>query len=101
VGKTEEQLREEGAAYRVGRASFSQNERATIEGETAGLVKLLVDEQSHILGGHVLAAHGDDLLAPIVVAMRANIPVSELAETVLPYPTMSEAVRLAAEAIRE
>jgi pyruvate/2-oxoglutarate dehydrogenase complex dihydrolipoamide dehydrogenase (E3) component len=100
VGKTEEQLREEGVAYRVGRAQFSKNERATIEGETAGLVKLLADEQDNILGGHVLAAHGDELLAPIVMAMRANIPVSKLAETVLPYPTMSEAVRVAAEAMK-
>ena len=100
VGKTEEQLHEKGIAYRTGRASFNKNERAIIEGETAGLVKLLVDEQGHILGGHVLATHGDDLLAPIVVAMRANIPVSDLAATVLPYPTLSEAVRLAAEAVK-
>ncbi|HKV59431.1 MAG TPA: FAD-dependent oxidoreductase [Ktedonobacteraceae bacterium] len=96
VGKTEEQLREKSIAYRVGRMSFSQNERAIIEGETAGLVKLLVDEQGMILGGHVLAAHGDDLLAPIVVAMHAKIPVSALANTILPYPTLSEAVRAAA-----
>ncbi|HEY6539630.1 MAG TPA: NAD(P)/FAD-dependent oxidoreductase, partial [Ktedonobacteraceae bacterium] len=99
VGKTEEQLREKGIAYRAGRASFGQNERATIEGETAGLVKLLVDEQGNILGGHILATHGDDLLAPIVLAMRANISVSQLAATVLPYPTLSEAVRVAAEAV--
>ncbi len=100
VGKTEEQLREKNIPYRTGRASFSQNERATIEGATAGLVKLLVDVQGHILGGHILTAHGDDLLAPIVVAMRANIPVSKLAETVLPYPTLSEAVRVAAEDVK-
>lgn len=99
VGKTEEQLREKGTAYHVGRTSFSQNERAIIEGETAGLVKLLVDEQGTILGGHVLASHGDDLLAPIVVAMHAKIPVSALAATILPYPTLSEAVRVAAGAV--
>lgn len=101
VGKTEEQLREEGVAYHVGRMSFSQNERAIIEGETAGLVKLLVDEQGMILGGHILAAHADDLLAPIVVAMHAKIPVNALAATILPYPTLSEAVRGAAGAVRQ
>ena len=100
VGQTEEQLREKSISYRTGRASFSKNERATIERETAGLVKLLVDQQGHILGGHILAAHADDLLAPIVLAMRANIPVSALAETILPYPTLSEAVRVAAQAVR-
>ncbi len=100
VGKTEEQLREKGIPYRTGRASFSKNERATIEGETSGLVKLLVDEQGKILGGHILAAHADDLLAPIVLAMRASTPVSKLAETVLPYPTLSEAVRVAAQTVK-
>lgn len=97
VGKTEEQLREAGIAYRVGRASLSKNERAMMEGETAGLVKLLVDAQGMILGGHILAAHGDDLLAPLVLAMHANIPVTELAATILPYPTLSEGVRMAAQ----
>ncbi len=101
VGKTEEQLREAGTTYHVGRASFSQNERAIIEGETAGLVKLLVDAQGQILGGHILAAHGDDLLAPIVLAMHARIPVTELAATILPYPTLSEAVRAAAGAVEQ
>jgi pyruvate/2-oxoglutarate dehydrogenase complex dihydrolipoamide dehydrogenase (E3) component len=101
VGKTEEQLGEEGIAYHVGHASFSQNERAIIEGETAGLVKLLVDTQGKILGGHILATRGDDLLAPIVLAMHANIPVTGLAATLLPYPTLSEAVRVAAGAIEQ
>ena len=100
VGQTEEQLREKGIVYRTGRASFSQNERSTIEGATAGLVKLLIDEQGHILGGHILATHGDDLLAPIILAMHANIPIDKLADTVLPYPTLSEAVRVAAEAVK-
>ena len=100
VGKTEEQLREKGIAYHTGRASFSQNERAIIEGATAGQVKLLVGEQGRILGGHILATHGDDLLAPLVLAMHANIPISDLAATVLPYPTLSEAVRLAAGAVK-
>ena len=96
VGKTEEQLRKEGIDYRVGRMSFSQNERAMIEGETAGLVKLLVDKHGMILGGHILAAHAGDLLAPIAVAMHAHIPVSALAAALMPYPTLSEAVRGAA-----
>ncbi|HLX55573.1 MAG TPA: FAD-dependent oxidoreductase [Ktedonobacteraceae bacterium] len=96
VGKTEEQLQEEGVAYRVGRMSFNQNERAIMQGETAGLVKLLVDMQGMILGGHVLASGGDELLAPIVVAMHANVPVTTLAATILPYPTLSECLRGAA-----
>jgi pyruvate/2-oxoglutarate dehydrogenase complex dihydrolipoamide dehydrogenase (E3) component len=75
---------------------YLRNECAITMGETEGLVKFLVDMQGKILGGHVLATRGDDLLAPIVLAMHAGLPLETLASTILPYPTMSEAVRLAA-----
>lgn len=65
--------------------------------ETEGLVKLLVDKEGQILGGHVLASGGGELLAPIVVAMHAGLPAIALASTMLPYPTMSEAIRQAAD----
>ncbi len=97
VGKTEEQLREQKIEYRVGRMKFSEVERAVTMGQTAGLVKLLVDKQDNILGGHILGARADDLLAPIVIAMHAKIPVKQLASTIIPYPTLSEAVRWAAD----
>jgi pyruvate/2-oxoglutarate dehydrogenase complex dihydrolipoamide dehydrogenase (E3) component len=67
------------------------------EGKTEGLIKLLVDPQGTILGGHILGTRADDLLAPIVLAMHASLPVQTLASTMLPYPTVSEIVRLAAE----
>jgi pyruvate/2-oxoglutarate dehydrogenase complex dihydrolipoamide dehydrogenase (E3) component len=101
VGKTEEQLREDGVEYRVAHLSLRENERATMMGDTGGFVKLLVDLKGKILGGHILASGGDDLLAPIVLAMQANIPVSTLASTLLPYPTLSEAVRQAAGMLSE
>lgn len=97
VGKTEEQLREEGVKYQVARLPMLENERALIEGETEGLVKLLLDREGKILGGHILASGGDDLLAPIVLAMHTGLPAATLASTILPYPTMSESVRLATE----
>lgn len=93
VGKTEQQLREEGIAYRVGRMQFSENERAITKGETEGLIKLLADPQGMILGGHILAAGAEELLAPIVLAMHARVSASTLAATILPYPAMSESVR--------
>jgi hypothetical protein len=65
------------------RLSLHENERAIMKGETQGFVKLLVDTKGKILGGHILASSGDDLLAPIVLAMQANIPVSTLASTLL------------------
>ncbi len=99
VGKTEEELREAGEEYKVGRMHFKEIERAIAQDETEGLVKLLVDAQGKILGGHILGARADDLLAPIVVAMQAGLSVDALASSILPYPTLSEAVRQAAESL--
>ncbi|MFL5662018.1 MAG: FAD-dependent oxidoreductase, partial [Ktedonobacteraceae bacterium] len=97
VGKTEEQLRDEQAAYQVTRMYFKDVERAVFEGATSGLVKLLVDKQGLLLGGHVLAPHAGDLLAPIILAMRAGITAETLASTIMPYPTLVEGVRWAAD----
>lgn len=97
VGKTEDELRQDGIEYHVAKVPFNENERAITMGGTEGLVKLLVDPKGMLLGGHILGARADELLAPITFAMHANIPVSELASTIMPYPTMSEALRLATE----
>jgi dihydrolipoamide dehydrogenase len=97
VGKTEQQLQQDEVEYRSACVPFSENERAIIEGKTEGLIKLLVDDKGTILGGHILGTRADDLLASIVLAMHASLPIHELASTILPYPTVSEIVRLAAE----
>jgi pyruvate/2-oxoglutarate dehydrogenase complex dihydrolipoamide dehydrogenase (E3) component len=97
VGKTEEQLRDEQVAYQVTRMYFKDVERAVAEGATSGLVKLLVDKQGLLLGGHVLAPHAGDLLAPIILAMRTGITAEMLASTIMPYPTMVEGIRWAAD----
>lgn len=96
VGKTEEELKQSGVAYRVARVPVSENERAITMGETEGVVKLLVDGDGRLLGGHILAERADDLLAPIVLAMHANLPIEQLATSLMPYPTLSELLPLAA-----
>ncbi len=99
VGKTEAQLQQEGIKYKVGRMKFQEVERAIAEGETSGFVKLLVDSQGKIVGGHVLAPNAGDLLAPIVLAMQTGLSAERLADTIQPYPTMVEGVRWAADRI--
>lgn len=96
VGKTEAQLREAGIAYQVGRLDLAELDRAIAEGKTEGMVKLLVGEDGKLLGGHILAPRAGELIAPVVLAMRQGLPASALAETILPYPTLTEAVRWAA-----
>jgi pyruvate/2-oxoglutarate dehydrogenase complex dihydrolipoamide dehydrogenase (E3) component len=98
VGKTEEQLREAGIAYHVGRKPMSEVERAVANRQTDGQVKLLVADDGAILGGHILSAHAGELIAPVALAMRAGLSAEMLATTILPYLTMAEAVRWAADA---
>lgn len=82
--------------HRVFRLSLRENERAIMTGETEGLIKLLINSEDKILGAHILASDGDNLIASLVLAMQANISISTIASTMLPYPTLSEAVRQAA-----
>lgn len=99
VGKTEEQLRHDGVNYRVARMFFKDVERGVAEGQTEGLVKLLVDMQGTILGGHILAEKAGDLLAPVILAMQTGITAATLATTIMPYPNMVEGVRWAADKV--
>jgi pyruvate/2-oxoglutarate dehydrogenase complex dihydrolipoamide dehydrogenase (E3) component len=97
VGETEEQLREAKATYRIGRKKMDAVERAVVTGQTAGLVKLLVGADGMIAGGHILSAKAGELIAPLVLAIRNDLPAAALATAILPYPTLTEGVRWAAE----
>ena len=83
--------------HRVLRLQFQENERAIMMGDTEGFVKLLVDAENRILGAHILGSDGDNLLAPFVLAMQANFLISTIASSILPYPTLSEAIQQAAK----
>ena len=98
VGQTEEQLRAAGIAYHVGRKPMREVERAVANRQTDGQVKLLVADDGAILGGQILGANAGELIAPVVLAMRAGLPATMLATTILPYMTMAEGVRWAADA---
>ena len=96
VGASEADLQEAKIEYRVGRVQFSKLDRAIATHQTVGSVKLLADADGKLLGGHILGANAGDLIAPVVYAMRFGLTVKMLAEAMLPYPTMAEAVRWAA-----
>jgi dihydrolipoamide dehydrogenase len=96
VGQSEADLQEAGIKYRVGRVNFDKLDRAIATDQTSGSVKLLADAAGKILGGHILGANAGELIAPVVYAMRFGLTVKMLAAAMLPYPTMTEAVRWAA-----
>jgi dihydrolipoamide dehydrogenase len=92
-------LRRDGVDYEVESLSFDEIPRAIVTGETDGLVKVLSTPSGDILGGHILGRRADDLIAPIVLAMRNGLSVSALADTIFPYPTRAEALAFAANSL--
>ncbi len=97
VGKTEEQLKEEGRAYKVGKFPFMGNARAKSYFLGDGFVKLLADAQTdRILGAHIIGPMAGDLIHEICVGMEFGAAAEDIARTCHAHPTFSEAVREAA-----
>ena len=97
VGQTEEQLKEAGVDYKVGKFSFMGNGRAKAVFQADGFVKMLVDAASdRILGCHVIGPAAGDLIHEVCVAMEFGASAQDLAMTCHAHPTFSEAMREAA-----
>jgi dihydrolipoamide dehydrogenase len=97
VGKTEEQLKAEGRAYKVGKFSFMGNARAKAVFQGEGFVKLLADRDTdRILGCHLIGPAAGDLIHEVCVAMEFGASAQDLALTCHAHPTFSEAMREAA-----
>jgi dihydrolipoamide dehydrogenase len=100
VGKTEEQLKAEGRAYKVGKFPFSANSRAKVNHETDGFAKVLADERTdEILGVHLVGPSVSEMIAEYCVAMEFAASAEDIALTCHPHPTRSEALRQAAMAV--
>ena len=97
VGKTEDQLKEEGRTYKVGKFPFMGNARAKAVFQAEGFVKILADAQTdRILGAHIIGPGAGDLIHEVCVAMEFGAAAEDLARTCHAHPTYSEAVREAA-----
>lgn len=100
VGKTEEQLKDEGRAYNAGKFPFMANSRARCNGDTDGFVKLLADaETDEVLGCHIVGADAGNLIQEIVTVIEFGGSAEDVARTCHGHPTMTEAVKEAALAV--
>ena len=100
VGLTESEARDAGYAVQVGRAPFSRSGRALIAGEPDGLVKLMADVATgDVLGVHIVGAEASELIGQAALAAFLDASVWELATSVQPHPTLSEALAEAAQVI--
>jgi dihydrolipoamide dehydrogenase len=97
VGKSEEDLKLAGIAYRAGKFPFSANGRARAMGEKDGFVKILADAATdRVLGGHIIGPFAGELIAEICVLMEFAGAAEDLARISHAHPTLSESVREAA-----
>ncbi|RTL12814.1 MAG: dihydrolipoyl dehydrogenase, partial [Flavobacteriaceae bacterium] len=97
VGKTEEQLKAEGVAYKAGSFPFKALGRARAGGDTDGFVKILADAKTdEVLGVHMIGARCADLIAEAVTAMEFRASAEDISRMSHAHPTFAEAIKEAA-----
>ncbi|WP_343232357.1 dihydrolipoyl dehydrogenase family protein [Microvirga terricola] len=101
IGLTETEARAKYRSIRILRWPLSAIDRAQIEGATAGHVKAILTRRGRVLGCSITAPHAGELIMPWALAMVRQLPVSDLARLVYPYPTFSEASKGAAMEFRK
>ena len=100
VGKTEEQIKEEGTPYRKGSCPFGANGRARAIGDVDGKIKVIAHaETDRILGVHAIGARAGDLIAEAAIAMNFGASSEDLARCCHAHPTLSEIMQEAALAV--
>jgi dihydrolipoamide dehydrogenase len=100
VGKSEEELKEAGIAFRTGKFPFTANGRAKSNKQTDGFVKVLADaETDRVLGVHIICANASEMIAEAAVLMEFGGSAEDLARTCHAHPTLTEAVKEAALAV--
>lgn len=97
VGKTEEQLLEEGRSFKIGQFPIRALGRARASGDTDGFVKILADEATdEVLGIHMIAARAADLIADAVTLLEYRASAEDIARMSHAHPTYAEAIKEAA-----
>jgi dihydrolipoamide dehydrogenase len=100
VGRTEDQLKAEGVAYRAGKFPFTANARARAMGDTDGFVKILADKATdRVLGAHIIGPDAGTLIAELALAIEFGASAEDVARTCHAHPSLNEAVKEAALAV--
>ncbi|MGZ5896077.1 MAG: dihydrolipoyl dehydrogenase [Xanthobacteraceae bacterium] len=100
VGKSEEELKQAGIAYNVGKFPFTANSRAKANQQTEGFVKILADTKTdRVLGVHIVGFDAGNMIAEAAIAMEFSASAEDIARTCHAHPTLPEAVKEAAMAV--
>jgi dihydrolipoamide dehydrogenase len=100
VGRTEDELKAAGTAYKIGKFPFTANARARANGDTEGFVKILADAATdRVLGAHIIGPDAGTMIAEAALAMEFGASAEDIGRTVHAHPTLNEAVKEAALAV--
>lgn len=100
VGLTEKEAKEKGYQVKIGKFSFRAIGKALVFGESDGFVKLVVEEESNkLLGAHMVGPHVTDMITEVGLARVLNATAMDIAHTIHPHPTLTEAIGEAALAV--
>ncbi len=98
AGKTEDQLKAEGAQFGKALFPWAASGRAIANGREDGFTKLLFDAETHqIIGGGIVGTHAGDLIGEICLAIEMGADATDIGKTIHPHPTLSESIGMAAE----
>ncbi|KAG8689233.1 dihydrolipoamide dehydrogenase precursor [Ceratobasidium sp. 395] len=99
VGKTEQDLKADGVAYKIGKFPFAANSRAKTNADSEGMVKFLVEKETdRVLGVHIIGPNAGEMIASAVLAIEYSASAEDIARTCHAHPTLSEAFKEAAMA---
>ena len=93
VGKTAKELADDGSRFESFTVQMNEVDRAILDGEDEGFVRVHADPKGRILGATIVAAHAGDMIAEVSLAMTNGLRLGNIAKTIHPYPTQAEAVR--------
>ncbi|PPR79971.1 MAG: Mercuric reductase [Alphaproteobacteria bacterium MarineAlpha2_Bin1] len=95
IGFSEEEAVKYNSSINILRWPLSENDRAVIESEEVGLIKIITQKNGRILGVKILSPNAADLIVPWILAMNKNLKISSMANLIIPYPTLSELTKRA------
>ncbi|AUM62377.1 dihydrolipoyl dehydrogenase [Spiroplasma monobiae] len=100
IGKTEQQLKEEGVEYKTFKFPFAAIGKALADDDTTGFVKIICEPKyKTLLGAHIIGNRATDMISEFTTLIECEGTITELARAIHPHPTMSEAIGEAAEAL--
>jgi len=100
VGMAEQEAIRRGIKHQVLRLGFANNDRALVEHEEAGAIKVLIDKKGVVLGAGIVGAEASELIVPWILAIQNNMKVDKLAALIVPYPTRSDISKQVARLVK-